>query len=220
MKLIYIIFIIISILTCLLAASRGAVVSLLIAVIFLIYLSFRKSLGKFLKVVLIFLSLILLTSSLWLPYTEQLIFKNQSRMQTDNLFSGRSRMWKDRIEDFKYSPIYGVGFSSLKNTSNSKISSLGFIEPGSGWLFILSSLGILGFIIFTKLIFKPIFSLSKKNDLKNKSYALIVSILIFFVFHLGIEGYVLSSGGFLFFYLWLTIAIAQKRSVFYLESSY
>lgn len=106
----------------------------------------------------------------------------------------------------------------MKNDYNSKIHIDGIFEPGSGWLLILSSLGILGFITFVILIIKPIIIMSLKMKVPFAYSNLIVCILVFFIFHLLIEGYVLSTGGFLSFYIWLSIAMVQKRSIQFLRT--
>jgi O-antigen ligase len=217
-KVLLIAIIIISFLTCLLAASRGALFSLVVSSVFLIFITYRKSKRKFVTVFIVSAILILSTFNFWLPYAENVILKNQSRVETDNILSGRETMWKDRIEDFKYSPIYGVGFASMKNDFNSKINIDGTFEPGSGWLFILSSLGLLGFITFVILFIKPIIIMSLKMKVPFAYSNLIVCILVFFIFHLLIEGYVLSTGGFLSFYIWLSIAMVQKRSIQFLRT--
>lgn len=76
-------------------------------------------------------------------------------------------------------------------------------------------MGLLGLILFLKLMIYPAIQILKK-DLIKSSHSLIISVLIFFALHLIIEGYMLSTGGFLFFYLWLTIGVAQKRVLVYL----
>lgn len=214
-KLFYIALISISILTCLLAASRGALVSLFISILVFLYLHYKSRIGKLIKIAFAISFIIIATSSIWLPYASNVINKSEARRESDNLFSNRQTMVIDRIEDFKESPLFGVGFASMRNIYHSKFSLSGVLEPGSGWLFIISTMGLLGLILFLKLMIYPAIQILKK-DLIKSSHSLIISVLIFFALHLIIEGYMLSTGGFLFFYLWLTIGVAQKRVLVYL----
>lgn len=212
-RLFYLVIIIISFLVCLLAASRGALVSLLASTLFLIFITFKNNKKKLFKIAFIIITLFLATSSLWISYAELLLLKNEARVESGDILSGRENMWIDRIEDFKYSPLYGVGFSSMKFTNNSSMHNNGTFEPGSSWLFLLSTLGILGFSVFIFLFFKPIIYLINTKCNINNNYFLICSIVVFFSAHLIIEGYIISTGGFLSFFLWLSISLGQKRAL-------
>lgn len=212
-KIVFISLFFISILMCIAAASRGAIVALVISLLFYGFILFRTSIWKLTKVVMIFVLITISTTSIWMPFTEKLVQKQATKIQTENILSDRDRMWIDRIMDFKESPIYGVGFASFRNTANSKINNAENIEPGTSWLMIFSSTGILGLIAFMFLIIHPIFQIFQAQNSSNKIYPFMMSILIFFIFHLAIEGYALSAGGVLFFYMWLTIALSQKRII-------
>ncbi len=216
-KIIFIALFFISILMCIAAASRGAIIALLISLLSYGFISFRTSKWKLIKVLLIFTTITLITSAVWMPFTKNIVQKQAQKIATENILSNRDRMWIDRILDFKESPIYGVGFASFRNTANSKINNTGNIEPGTSWLMIFSSMGILGLMAFMFLIVRPVFQIFQIKDPTNKIYPFMMSILIFFIFHLGIEGYALSAGGVLFFYMWLTIALSQKRIIKKLE---
>lgn len=217
-RFIFLALTIISFLVCLLAASRGALLSLLISALFLIIVLLKNAKKKLLKIVVIATISFLATSSFWFTYAEMLILKNESRIETGDVLSGRENMWIDRIDDFKSSPLYGVGFSSMKHTNNSNIKSSGAFEPGSSWLFLLSTLGILGIILFVLLFIRPIIRILGSNVGTAYHYPLIGSVLVFFSIHLLIEGYVISTGGFLSFFLWLSISNAQKRPMRFLKN--
>lgn len=215
-KTLYFCLMSISVLTCLLAASRAAFISLLISSLAYIYIYNKQSIGKMLKTIFFMFFIIIATSSIWLPYTSEIINKNEARKTSDDILGGRETMFIDRIEDFKESPIFGVGFASMKNTYHSTFNFSGVLEPGSGWLFMLSTLGVLGLILFVSLMLYPVFKILINTKTITHLHSLPVSILIFFTFHLMVEGYLLSTGSFLFFYLWLTIGLVQKRVLIYL----
>lgn len=213
-KNVYLCSLIVSILTCLLAASRGALLALLLSIGAYLYLVYRHNQWKLIEIVLISFFVIGISSSLWMPYASNLIEKQARKVASDALLSGREQMWEDRIADFVSSPVYGVGFVSMENIDNSKVEmEEGTVEPGSGWLFILSTMGILGFLLLGRLIVWPVYSIYKYKYGTDSHYPLIAVVLIFFSLHLGIEGYVLSSGNFLFFYLWLCIGLVQIESL-------
>jgi hypothetical protein len=203
---------IISLLVSILAASRGAIGALFISVMLYLVVYFRKSIIKLLGIILIILLCLICSSSLWMPYSKVLVEKNQSRIDSDNIFSNRQLMMIDGLDDFLSNPFWGVGFSSMKNIKNSKFNGNGTFEPPSGWLFLLSSMGLLGFLTFCKLIFPYIFRTVKSGEISKTHSLLLAVILFYFCIHMFIEGYVLSSGGFLFFYLWLSIGLVQKKT--------
>lgn len=210
--------IVIAFLTCMLAASRGALLATIGGAAYFIYK--QCELRGFIKIGVILLLLGVLATPLWMPYAEGVIQKQANNVESGGTLSSREGLWQDRIAEFKSSPLIGVGFASF-DTSISKDSfqeESGGIEPGSGWLFVLSSLGLLGFLLFAWLLLAPIVNnlvRSEQNPFKNMIFA--IGVLI--SFHLLIEGYTLSSGGFMFFVLWLILGIIQPESMIYFQSS-
>ena len=126
--------------------------------------------------------------------------KIEKREAIDNITSGRDLMWEDRIKDFKLSPIIGVGFANYVNITYSKVDMFtGEDEPGSGWLYLLSSLGLIGFVFY---IIPIVRIFSKINRESPISYY----FLIFFCIHSIVEGYLLSTGSLLGILMWMSIA--------------
>ena len=109
-----------------------------------------------------------ITSPLWWSYTEAVQAKIAISESRGGLITARSFSWKARMEEFLQNPFIGCGFATVVGTLSER-GNEGMVEPGNGWLFILSSTGIVSFILFVA------------------------------------EGYTLSSGIFLFYYLWLSI---------------
>lgn len=205
-KVFYVIGICISLLSCVLAGSRSAILSMIVSGIVCLYLYYRNDMVTFFKIVICILFIVLITSSLWWSYTEAVQAKIAISESRGGLITARSFSWKARIEEFLQSPFIGCGFASVVGTLSER-GSEGMVEPGNGWLFILSSTGIVSFLLFVCAYIRYIVMLVKNTFDES---ILLVSSLVFVGLHLNAEGYTLSSGIFLFYYLWLSIGYAYS----------
>lgn len=193
----------------LLSGSRGALAATVVGVAFFCYRLYRHQMGKFLQIGLFILLLLVSTSAIWWPYTERLRQKTESSRQNGGTIATRERIWKDRINEFTAYPLFGVGFSSYnldyiksKHTVNLQA---GTIEPGSSWLFLLSSLGSYGFLSFLFPFVYIIYILFKKLD-TGLNGGFLSSVMVLFSVHMLVEGYVTASGAYLCFLLWLSFS--------------
>ena len=202
MKLMYGMGIVIALLTCLLAGSRGALAAGLFGAAFLLYKQYGIRICAAIFTAIIIIGVF--TAPVWLPYTETM--QNKIDYASEVGHSSRDALWDDRIKEFEDSPIMGQGFASINRmvatrTPFSIVTRS--LEPGSSWLFILSSLGIVGLGLFIVMLIKACheFVISKEytSDIWH------TAILFFFFVHFLIEGYVLHSGGILFVFFWLTL---------------
>ena len=123
--------------------------------------------------------------------------------------TSRTELWNDRIEEFKSSPIWGIGFGVTGTGNNAKS---GRAETGSGWLTALSQTGIIGFILVIMLIKKAILPLNVIRS--NPKIALYTSILAFLCLHSIFEAYMFQSGWYLCFVLWLTVSVLDDYKEF------
>lgn len=218
-KLIYLGLIVACVLTSLAAGSRGALGSMLVAFLFYLFKKYKNNLGQFIKIGLTIIFICAISYPLWMPYTEMVQKKQENAEKMGSIYASREDIWEDRINEFKYSPYIGVGFASMhpeiaKSHFDKKTGNL---EPGSGWLFLLSSVGLFTALIFLFLIGKPIIQIIKSKD-NSSDKILVGSLLCFFFVHLFFEGYILASGSFLFIYLWLCISLAQDEINYLVES--
>ncbi|MPL77456.1 hypothetical protein SDC9_23312 [bioreactor metagenome] len=199
-KVVFISMFFISIFSVLLSASRSAIFALLFS-LFLYFLIKSKNLISTLK----YLSLFFIISFFVIkmnPYNvlNNLYDKIEQRESIDNFTSGRDLMWEDRIKDFKVSPIIGVGYANYVNTIYSRVDfTSGDDEPGSGWLYLLSSLGIIGFVLY-------LFPIVKIIRHYNKHSPISFYFLVFFCLHSFVEGYLLSIGSILGVLMWISIS--------------
>ena len=126
--------------------------------------------------------------------------------------NSRELLWNARMTEFRENPIFGVGFAAQDNhVVGSKSSEGGRIEPGSGYLMILSMTGLFGFILFIW-YFYFLFN-SKRFWLEifnNETYKL--SLFAFFAVHFIGEGYVFSVGNIFAALFWLLVGVTFPYS--------
>ncbi len=199
-KLFYLIYILFGILILLSSASRSAILALLICSLFLLYFNVKKF-----SIALIFFFFIgFLFFDYVEPFYQILISKIETRNNSGDITAGRANMFQDNFSDFKKNPIFGVGFYNMYNTTNSKINDDGSLEYPSGWLFILSTTGLLGLLYFIYILRYYFFYFFNMSIIKSN--ILIFSFLTFFLVHSNFEGYIYSAGGLLFYIFWLCIS--------------
>lgn len=206
--------VIISFLVILLAGSRSALGGMVLGGAVFYIRMYRNYITRLIKIVVAFSILLVVTSSLWWPYTERLRSKMESGEKSGSLTSTRDGLWQDRMNEFYAYPFFGVGFASynmdyVANTSHGINLETGTVEPGSGWLFLLSSMGLMGFLSFSIPIGYIFFSIYK-NDSLGMNGSLICSLLVLLSAHLLFEGYAVSSGAYLCFFLWLLLAESEQ----------
>ncbi|WP_304249321.1 O-antigen ligase [Parabacteroides gordonii] len=207
------IYIGVSFLVLILAGSRGALVATLAGIVFFYMRLYKYRVGQLAKIVLFFSLLVLSTSSLWWSYTERIREKMDSSENTGSLTSSRDGLWEDRIKEFKAFPIFGVGFASYNlnyiQSEHSINLQSGTVEPGSSWLFLLSSLGLYGFLSFLFTITYLICMLYKDSG-TGLNGGLVGSIMTLFSVHMLVEGFVIASGSYLCFLLWLSLSEGEQ----------
>lgn len=208
---------VISTLTLLLSGSRGALGAVLVGIMILLYIRYGAQKIKLLKILLSLIIGLLVSGPIWYPYTEQIRFKQERNLRSGGTFQSRERLWEDRWAEFNNSPIIGSGFASMnkelvkqKLTNNAK----GGVEPGSSWLFLLSSTGLLGFLCFFYMGVMPCLKIIKTQTSRLAPLPiLLISMLAMMFVHMFLEGYVVSSGAFLFLYLWLCIGLMNNSNL-------
>lgn len=197
----------------LLSGSRGALAATVVAIAIFYIRLYRHRIGALLQFGLFILLLAVSTSTLWWPYTERLRQKTESSRMHGGTVSSRERIWQDRIDEFTAFPLFGVGFASYnldyirsKHTVNLQA---GTVEPGTSWLFLLSSLGLYGFFSFLLPFVYGTYILFRNLD-TGFNGGLLCSIMVLFSVHMLIEGYVISSGAYLCFLLWLSLSECEQ----------
>ena len=98
---------------CFLSASRAAVGSSIAGCLFSLYIIFRKRLSKFLTVLLIVLSVGSATYPFWGSVTTLVIQKQERNTSMGGAFYSREIKMVARIDEFRSSPIIGIGFCTI-----------------------------------------------------------------------------------------------------------
>lgn len=205
----YIFLFIASFVCMLLAGSRIALLGCVIGLIAFFTVVLRFKIKQFIKPILTFIAILICTYSLWNPYLEAIENKNRYAIEHgSNIMESRTALWQKRIDEFKTSPVTGIGFAAVRiNTLDLSDydEESGHVEPGNSWLSILSMTGILGFIAFCGIIYQSCRKLRKIYRSDVRLTALLASLLCFYSVHMMAEGYVFGAGGFMFFFFWLII---------------
>lgn len=197
----------------LLSGSRGALAATVVGVAVFYFRLYRHQMGKLLQIGLFSLLLLIATSALWWPYTERLRDKVESSSKNGGQMATRERIWQDRLDEFAAYPIFGVGFASYNldyiQSEHTINRETGGIEPGTSWLFLLSSLGLYGFLSFLIPYAYSTYKLFTDLD-TGLNGGLLCAIMILFSVHMFTEGYVIASGVYLCFLLWLCLSECEQ----------
>lgn len=130
----------------------------------MLFLVYRNNVRRVFKIITITVAVIGISFPVWYPYTENVRMKQEANLKAGGSFQSRETLWRDRIAEFKENPMLGSGFASINKEvikAKDKINANGGIEPGSSWLFILSSVGLLGMLAFSTVF---LFRLQKGYD--------------------------------------------------------
>lgn len=192
-----------------LAGSRSALLSFVITVLLWLWL-YLRSVKRYVWVVLAAGAVMGASAPLWSNYTQTLEDKMESSKEAGGLLASREALWQQRWLEFESTPVFGIGFSKVERTTLNEDTAAfgggsGVVEPGNGWLFVLSSTGIVGFLLLGWIYLSQIIRLWR---IKNHESILILSILIFIGIHSFAEGYMLSSGNLLCFMFWLALGVS------------
>lgn len=196
------------------AASRSALMASL-AGIGALFFFFTNRVSKQVQRIVVVLALLLVSNPLWNSALEGITQKNQGAEITTGVNTdSRKGKWQIRIEEWKDSPIWGIGFVAVSDRDNYGPTT-GVIEPGTSWLAVLSMTGIVGFFLFCRIFYRAL-----KNSLfrRTPEGALLGGALVLVGVHMLAEGHVFSAGSFLCFLVWLIIGCATDYSS--LEKNY
>ncbi len=192
--------------TCVAAGSRSALMAGLAGALFYYYKTNQGKLSRFIRIIIVIVAIGIFSFPLWQPYTERIMSKMAYGEKKSDILVSRTDMWQLRINEFKSSPLVGIGFATTHAKKVDKVG--GRIEPGSSWLSVLSMIGLFGFVPLVLLVLRYLkFVFKDKVNVSNSAF--LGSLLLLFIVHMTAEGYILSAGSGLFFYFWLVMGLLE-----------
>ena len=201
------------------SASRSSFLAAILGFFVMLYAN-SNSKKKLMKRLFWIVLVVYASFPLWSNALSGLSDKQQNNIEMRGSAMGsREGKWENRFDEFKSSPIWGVGFCACdpQNTSD-YMKSTGTVETGSSWLSVLSMTGVLGFIPFCLLFVLSLVRLwiKKGNNIEN---SLFLGLMTLSGFHMMAEGYVLAGGNLLCVLTWLIISCSYDCGRSYKISS-
>lgn len=184
------------------SASRGSLFALGVAIVF--NLIFGKVDARIRKRMI---GILAASALLAIPIAGRafkgVINKQESNEKSGSVFSSRQSKFNYRIEEFKSSPLFGVGFSAIDTTSGDNfLPANGTIEPGSSHLAVLSMTGLTGALAYLFILYKAYCNARSSRSLRSR---FVLSCLIALFIHAWFEGYIFAGGNYMALVYWLVI---------------
>lgn len=181
------------------AASRSALASSLLAMAVMVYFN-SKSGGKLVRSAIVIGVLAYLVVPFVTSNSEAMQTKINAEQRGES--SSRDVAWQYRIAEFAESPVWGQGFATGKTIYGWKTT--GTLETGSGWLTILSQTGFVGALIFFMFFKKAMVTV---DEIKEEGGILILfaCIFIYLSAHSVFEGYIYTAGYCPCIFFWLAL---------------
>lgn len=190
------------------AASRSALASSLIGMATVVYL-FSESSGKLVKSVLVITVITYAVMPMMKGGSTQIQMKMDNEQREGN---SRSVAWNIRMDEFKRSPVFGLGFATAYDISKGEVVT-GTVETGSGWLTVLSQTGFIGALLIFAIIMKCYVPLSELKD--DRGVLVLFSCeLLYFCLHSVFEGYIFTPGYCTCLCFWLLVGFMYDYSIY------
>lgn len=209
-KLMYLGGILICLYTMLQAGSRAALLASFLSILVFLILKYKNQVEKLINIGVVLFILSIATFPYWSAYTEKIDKKTEYAEEQDDAFASRSELWSYRYQEFVKSPVFGIGFATAEYGAIDTES--GRIEPGTSWGALLAQIGVFGTLPFIFLFFgysKKLYQGIEEDEQHTAIFLL--ALIVFFFIHMIFEGYILASGSFLFFYVWLLMGRVKNK---------
>ena len=126
--------------------------------------------------------------------------KNGLEITTQN--TSRDELWGQRMEEFKSSPIFGIGFAAHGVGANKQV---GRNESGGSFISVLAQAGIIGFVFIVVIWFSAIMLPHAVGH--NPDLIMVYAAFAFMSVHSIIEGYMFQAGWYLCLIIWLVVGV-------------
>lgn len=139
--------------------------------------------------------------------------KNSLGGRHHSVIYSREELWGNRIEEFKSSPLVGIGYANEHPSARNDNGNLSRIEPGSSWLSLLSYGGLAGagvFLWFLVSLARRLFCIRHRRQ-----FPPLLAMLLFLAVNATTEGWLMFSGALMFPIFWMTVSsIYNNKRIF------
>lgn len=132
--------------------------------------------------------------------------KNGLEITTEN--TSRDELWAQRMEEFKSSPIWGIGFAAHGVGANKQV---GRNESGGSFISVLAQAGIIGIIFIVFIWFAAI--LFPRQIGTDYNTILFYVAFVFMSIHSILEGYMFQAGWYLCLIIWLVLGLMIEHKM-------
>lgn len=211
-----ILFVLLCIFVLFISGSRSALAAFFIALAIFLWALFQKQVYKLLlNIMLPFICVVGVAKFVCnINLSNLSIFEViQKKQQVEDTLqqNSREKKWNRRVDEFESNPFLGIGpFSVDESYSRDDISSSGSIEYGTSWLALLSTTGVMGFLLIFIFYMKTALSLWKKR-IQDKNSLILLMLVIFYGLHLLFEGYMFSARNILTVFFWCLMSCAYSH---------
>lgn len=142
---------------------------------------------------------------LLLPHSLTVVnYKHDIAARHNSLLYSREAKWATRWDEFKSSPILGIGYANAFPEDNNLGETPGAFIPGSSWLTVLTYGGVLAAIPFVWFMGEMVRRLWRMR--RREEFPLLLSLMGFFLLNGMTEGWLFFAGSLMFPLFWLTCA--------------
>lgn len=200
-KCAYVVLLLLSIYVTMISGSRSAFLAALGAMGVALYLLVKNK-AKLFKYVIGSAVVVLALSPILLDRKTTGAMLAKQEYQEDIGKTSRDEVWADRMEEFRSSPIIGVGFGAHGVGEEKEV---GRVETGGGWISILAQTGIIGLTLAILIILKAFTPIRKIR--RDSSMICVYAAYFFFIVHSIVEGYMFQGGWYLCLIFWMVIGL-------------
>ncbi|MCU0784784.1 MAG: O-antigen ligase family protein, partial [Verrucomicrobia bacterium] len=197
---------------CMASGSRVAVGALAVAIAAVLLGRFRLSHFAWLAVV------VLVSAHFFgrLPFESDSVLNEMTRKLSEKgLVNSREDLWRDRLQEFKTHPFFGVGVGMAEGAGQA-VDEEGMVnvEPGSSYLALLSMTGGAGAAALACLVIQlGLLVKAKSAQIPRERLAELMGIGAFLAVHAVAEGWILGVGSPLCFIFWLWLGNLADAAV-------
>lgn len=149
--------------------SRGAFIAVMISVGLYYMINLRKQGIRLRHILIIVIGIVLIL----VVIPDEFLFRVREMFTNKDVIlrgSGRSTIWGWALQEFKSSPIIGIGLGNFTTL---------YRPPHSSFFQIISELGLLGLVIVGLFVYFLLFNGTKKHENKiNVEYIIVIALLI------------------------------------------